>query len=154
MGSAAARRPGVLRNPLAGAAAGTALLACAVSVLQWALGTSLIAAAGDGRTTRTGTLFDLVNRLDGIKMLLLALTAVLVVAAGGRRLPAWLTALGLATAVALGASGTDYLLLSGRGAWLVYVSGPLLLAWVAAVGTWLWRSAPGEDRRSGRTAVG
>ena len=38
-------------------------------------------------------------------------------------------------------SGLDYLLLANSLAWTVYISGPLLLAWIAATGIWLTRSS-------------
>ena len=93
-------------------------------------------AVPDGDTARTGTLFAAVNRLDGVKMLTLA-----VMAAGGaalvrrtRLLPVWLGYLGALLAVALMVSGIGYLLLSGTLAPTAFLSGPLLLVWVTATG--------------------
>ncbi|HEX5292717.1 MAG TPA: hypothetical protein VFX25_27925, partial [Streptosporangiaceae bacterium] len=40
-------------------------------------------------------------------------------------------------AIALAASAVAYLALASPLAWTVYLSGPLLLAWIAATGAWL-----------------
>jgi hypothetical protein len=44
-------------------------------------------------------------------------------------------------AAALAVSGLDYLLLANSLAGTVYISAPLLLAWIAATGIWLTRSS-------------
>jgi hypothetical protein len=51
-----------------------------------------------------------------------------------RLLPGWLGHLGVVLAVALVVSGIGYLLLSSTLAPAAFVSGPLLLIWVTAVG--------------------
>ena len=112
--------------------------AAVLSVLQCFVGISIVVAAGDHSIGLSGTLFGLVNRLDGLKMLLLAFAAVSELVDDPRR-RRWFLALGLSAAGALFASGITYLALLEPLAWTVYISGPLLLAWVAAVG---FRSHP------------
>ena len=84
------------------------------------------------------------NRLDGVKMLALASIAAYLSArrTWDRRPPTWLRAAAALAAAALAVSGLDYLLLANSLAWTVYISGPLLLAWIAATGIWLTRSSP------------
>jgi hypothetical protein len=57
------------------------------------------------------------------------------------RRPNWLRATAALAAAALAVSGLDYLLLANSLAWTVYISGPLLLAWIAGTGIWLTRSS-------------
>ena len=78
----------------------------------------LIAAAGHHDTARAGGLSDLVNRLDGVKMLALAAVAahLAVRVTWGRRPPHWLRAAAGLTAAALAMSGLDYLTLAAARA--------------------------------------
>jgi hypothetical protein len=134
--------------PAVAAAAG----AVVISLLQAVIGMFLIAAAIHHDTARAGGLSDLVNRLDGVKMLALAVAAAYLSArrTRGHRPPAWLRAVAAVTAVALAVSGVGYLLLANSLAWAVYISGPLLLLWVAATGIWLTRSTPARDGAAAR----
>jgi hypothetical protein len=143
-------------------AAGLGALAVTISLVQCVLGLLLVAAAADA--SRAGLLFALVNRLDGVKMLALAGTAAWLVtrrgapwrstarsgaarsgagrhdpgpADGGTRLPRWLQVIAGLAALALAGSAMAYLLLAGSLAGLVYLSGPLLLAWITGTGSWL-----------------
>ncbi len=117
------------------------LAASLVSVTQSVLGFAIVANAKQHDVARAGDLFDLVNRLDGIKMLLIAVTATCFLATprSGRPLPRWLRMTSGALAVSITASGVSYLCLESSFAWLVYISGPLLLAWVTGVGLWISR---------------
>jgi hypothetical protein len=128
--------------PAAAAAAG----AVVISLVQAVVGMFLIAAAAHYHVARAGGLSDLVTRLDGVKML--ALAAVAAYLAGrrswDRRPPGWLRAVAALTAAALVASGLAYLLLANPLAWMVYISGPLLLLWIASTGVWLTRSSPAQ----------
>ena len=126
--------------PAIAAAAG----AVAISLLQAAIGMFLIAAATHHDIARAGALSNLVNRLDGVKMLALAAVAAYLAArrTWDRRPPNWLKATAALAAAALAVSGLDYLLLANSLAWTVYISGPLLLAWIAATGIWMTRSSP------------
>lgn len=128
-------------------AAAVAACAVVISLLQAGLGRFLIAAATHHDAARAGGLSDVVNRLDGVKMLALAAVAAYLSArrTWDHRPPAWLRAVAALTAVALAVSGLGYLLLANSLAWAVYVAGPLLLLWVAATGIWLTRSAPARD---------
>jgi hypothetical protein len=83
-----------------------------------------------------------VNRLDGVKMLALAAVAAYLAARGlAARTPSWLRATAALAAAALTVSGLAYLTLSGALAGAAYVSGPLLLLWIAATGICLTRSS-------------
>ncbi|MFI1919451.1 hypothetical protein [Nocardia sp. NPDC020380] len=104
-----------------------------VSGVQCALGVHLagwLAAAHDPGAAHT--FFALINRLDGVKMLLLAITAALVSlpAVRNHARPIALHRLGLALAVAITISGIGYLLLNTTLAPAAYISGVLLLIWV------------------------
>jgi hypothetical protein len=126
-----------------------AAAAVAVSLLQAVIGMSLIAAATHHDIARAGELSNLVNRLDGVKMLALAAVAAYLAVrrTGHRRVPNLLRATAALAAATLAVSGLDYLLLVNSLAWAVYVSGPLLLAWIAATGIWLTRSSRARPQR-------
>ncbi len=121
------------------AAAAATALAVLLSVAQSVLGLVLVAAADRLDITRSGVLFDVFNRMDGVKMLALAGVAAYAASRSGRLppLPRWLRAVAGLTALALVLSGAAYLLLAGSAAWTVYLSGPLLLLWITATGVWL-----------------
>ena len=100
----AARNSGAVTAARFAAAAGVA--AALISLTQFVLGVVL---AG---TTAPGTahlLYEAVNRLDGAKMLTLAILAAAGAASG--LLPRWLRYAGIALAIAITASGVAYLLL-------------------------------------------
>jgi hypothetical protein len=134
--------------------------AAAVSLVQLALGLLLsVGPAPDGDASRAHLLFEAINRLDGVKMLLLAAMA----AAGGalalshRVMPRWLGFTGAALSVALVASAVGYLLLNSGLAEAAYVSLPLLLIWVTGTGIALGRAerdAPRTARRASRRSTG
>jgi hypothetical protein len=116
--------------------------AVTISLAECALGlrlTSIVAA--DDKAARAGTLFDLINRLDGVKML--ALAAVALAGVGLRRgtglLPRWLDYVAVLLAAAMIASGVGYLLLNNSLSQAAAVSLALLLVWVAATGMTLGR---------------
>jgi len=111
-------------------------VAVGLSLVQCALGLILVSAATSHDVARCGNLSNLVNQLDGAKMLALAATAALLAALGGpdRALPRWLRVVAVLLGVALIASGCAYLALSQSLAWTAYLSGPLLLLWVTSRG--------------------
>ena len=113
-------------------------------MLQCVLGLLLAGAAGaGGDASRAGALFDLINRMDGAKMLALAVMALAAVGLGRRGLlPRWLGYNGAMLTAALTASGVGYLLLNDTLAQAAAVSLPLLLVWVAGVGMALGRRSP------------
>jgi hypothetical protein len=128
------RRGGGLR---ATGAAALGAVAVGTSLVQCALGLVLTSAASSHDVTRSGDLSNLVNQLDGVKMLALAATAILLATLGGpdRAIPRWLRAAALPLgAAALIASGCAYLALSQPLAWTAYISGTLLLLWVTGLG--------------------
>ncbi len=116
--------------------------AAIVSLIECVLGLLLAGAADpDGNANRAGALFDLINRLDGVKMLALATMAL--GAAGlvhrDRLLPAWLGHTAVLLASAMTASSVGYLLLNNTVAQAAALSLPLLLIWVAGTGLALGR---------------
>ena len=110
--------------------------AVSVSVAQCVVGLFLTAAATGHKVTRSGALFDVFNRLDGVKMLALAGVALLIGTSMNLpvALPRWLRAVSVSLAAALVASGYAYLSLTNALAWIAFIAGPLLLLWVAAMG--------------------
>ena len=82
--------------------AATALAAVVISVVQAIVGMFLVAAAVQHDVARAGNLSDLVNRLDGVKMLALAAVAAYLAARGTAvRTPSWLRAAAALAAAAL-----------------------------------------------------
>ncbi|HEX7210717.1 MAG TPA: hypothetical protein VF241_07340 [Propionibacteriaceae bacterium] len=124
--------------------------AAVVSLVQCGLGLVLAGwAVPEGEARGAGLLFAAINRLDGVKMLALAAMAVSAAVLVRRTgvLHRWLGYLGVILAAALVISGIGYLLLINTLALAAYVSGVLLLVWVAAVGISLsWRTQPGFDQ--------
>jgi hypothetical protein len=133
------------------AAARAALIAGAVaaliSLLQFTLGEVLAGTASPGTAH---LLYDAVNRLDGAKMLALAVFGVAGAASGV--LPRWLRYTGIALAIAIAASGLAYLLLLQRLAILAIPSGMLLLVFITATGIVLGASG-NEPRRDALPAT-
>lgn len=116
-------------------ALGCASAASCLSVVQWLLGCALVAATRGGHPVGAGHLFSAVNLLDGAKMTLLAVAA-LAVGVARLRKPRGLSVLSVTAGIALLASGAAYLARDASGDWLVYLSGPLLLAWALGVACW------------------
>ena len=100
-----------------------AIAAAALSLAQWVSETAF-AAGGPG------ALIEATNRLDGVKMLVLA--ALIVV--GARVAPRWLRVLAPVAAVALVVSAAGYGLLVPSLAAAAFVSLPLLLVWITGAG--------------------
>jgi hypothetical protein len=147
--AAAAERVGGAGSAVRGAVAARAVavagaVAAVISVTQFALGVALARASAPGTTH---LLYELVNRLDGAKMLMLAVVAS--AAATASVLPSWLRWVSAALGIAMIGSGIGYLLLLEGMAGLAYVSGPLLLLFIPATGIAVSReAAPG--RKGGR----
>jgi hypothetical protein len=110
-------------------AAISGVAAAAISLLQFGLGIALARSAAPGSTH---LLYAAVNRLDGVKMLALAILATAGAASG--LLPRWLRYAGIMLAMAITASGIAYLLLLQSLAALAYVAGVLLLVFITATG--------------------
>ena len=136
--AARAARPGPRRAGLAGAGFGIA--AAVVSWAELAVGAWLVYGPVAGRRAADAeTAYQVLMRLDGAKMFLLAAMAVALsaVALTSPVLPRWLAPLGFALAAALVVSGLGYVLLAPGPATAVYVSGILLLAFVTSTGVTL-----------------
>jgi hypothetical protein len=113
--------------------------AAAISLLQFCLGTWLAASSSP---VTAHVLYQMVNRMDGVKML--ALAALGAAAAAALALPRWLRYTGAALAVAIAASGVVYLLLLQS---LALLAGPalvLLLIFITGAGIWLGRGVRGR----------
>ena len=109
-----------------------------VSLVQCALGVYLAGRLIPERRAHAAiTVNDVINRLDGGKMLILAGLAIAgfsLVQRGRTGLPRWLAAAALALAAALAISSIGYLLLLDGPALAAWVSLPLLLVWVCGTG--------------------
>ena len=113
--------------------------AAVISVLQFCLGMWLTATSSP---VTAHVLFQMVNRMDGVKMLVLAVLGAAIAAAPA--LPRWLRCTGAALAVAIAASGVVYLLLL-QG--LMLLAGPalvLLLIFITGAGIWLGGTVRGR----------
>ena len=130
----AARRSGAVAAARAALLAGAA--AALISLLQFALGAALAGTASPGTAH---LLYDAVNRLDGAKMLALAVLAL--AGAASQTLPRWLRYTGIALAITITASGIAYLLLLQDVAILAIPAGVLLLVFITGTGIALGTSA-------------
>ena len=130
----AARRSGAAAAARVALIAGVA--AALISLTQFALGAVLAGTASPGTAH---LLYDAVNRLDGVKMLALAVLGLAAAASGV--LPRWLRYTGIALAFAMALSGVPYVSLLQGGAVLAYASGPLLLLFITGTGIALGTSA-------------
>jgi hypothetical protein len=115
-----------------------ALAATVVSLAECGLGLWLAAGlARPGEAGLAGAVNDAITRLDGLKMMLLALVAAAVAVAVRDRtlpLPRWLSPLAAVLAVAIAVSGVGYLALSDAAASAAWVSLPLLIVFITASG--------------------
>lgn len=129
----------------------TGLAAAAISVAQCGIGIVLATSVLSRQDAAAASAaFDLITRLDGVKMLLLAVAAAAAALAIGRfraPLPSWLGVVGIATAAALAVSGAGYLVLADSLAVAAYASLPLLIIFVTGSAACLSRSkgATGVD---------
>jgi hypothetical protein len=117
------------------------LAAAVISVVQFGLGLALTATSAPGPAH---LLFTSVDRLDGVKMLALAVLGA--AAATMTALPRWLRWTGIALAVAITCSGLVYLLLIAP---LAAAAGPalvLLLAFMTGCGIMTGMTAGPKDR--------
>jgi hypothetical protein len=108
--------------------------AAVVSVVQFSLGMWLAATGSPGTAH---VLYQTVNRMDGVKMLALAVLGA--AAAAAVVLPRWLRYAGAALAVAITASGVAYLLLVESLTVLAAPALVLLLVFITGAGIWLGR---------------
>ncbi|HEY1487899.1 MAG TPA: hypothetical protein VGF84_17465 [Micromonosporaceae bacterium] len=111
----------------------TGVAAAVIALVQCALGITLTMSLGQAGTV--ATLNDTINRLDGLKMFVLAAMAVAAVRTTVRSpLPRWLRLVGAALAVAIIVSGLGYGLLNSSLAVAAWLSLPLLLVFVTGAG--------------------
>ena len=111
------------------------IFAAVVSFTQCALGIALARAASPATAH---LLYESVNRLDGVKMLALAVVAL--AAAASSALPRWLHYLGGALAISIVGSAVAFGFLLDSLAGLAYVAGVLLLIFIPAAGIVLGRA--------------
>ena len=131
----AARRSGAAVAARVAYIAGVA--AALISLTQFAFGAVLAGTASPGTAH---LLYDAVNRLDGVKMLALAVLGVAAAASGV--LPRWLRYTGIALAITIIASGVAYLLLLQSLAILAVPAGVLLLVFITgSASRWALRPA-------------
>ena len=126
----AARRSGAAAAARVALIAGVA--AALISLLQFALGAVLAGTASPGTAH---LLYDAVNRLDGVKMLALAVLGLAAAAPGV--LPRWLRYTGIALAITITASGVAYCCCCR--AWP---------SWPSPRGCCCWSSSPAPASRS------
>jgi len=114
----------------------TGLTASLISIAQSVLGVVLATwLSSPAHVDAAANVFDAINRLDGVKMFVLA--ALIATAALARRelgTPGWLRGVSLVAILALLVSGVGYLILVDLLAGAAFVSLPLLLVWVSAIG--------------------
>jgi hypothetical protein len=111
--------------------------AAAVSLAQAVLGVRLAGwVVPSAASASAHAVFDLINRLDGVKMTLLAITVI--VASTAPRTPAkpprWLAVTGVLLAIALVITALGYLFLGAALAQAAWASLPLLLVWISGSG--------------------
>jgi hypothetical protein len=113
------------------------LAAATVSLIQLALGLWLtIDLVSDGTASTAASVYTSINRLDGIKMLSIAMLA-LVVARADRRhelLPTWLAHVTVALIITITLSAIGYLALDDTFAMAAWVSLPCLLVFMTGTG--------------------
>ena len=122
------------------------LAAAVISAMQFGLGLALTATSAPGPAH---LLFTSVDRLDGVKMLALAILALAGAASGA--LPRWLRYTGITLAVVITASGLAYLLLLASLAFLAVPAGVLLLVFITGTGLALGASDGGPRRAAPAT---
>ena len=117
----------------------------AISLLQCLLGLVLVSSASKGHSGQSDDIYQLINRLDGVKQLLLGVFVVMLVGLLRTTFnyPLWLGRTAVILGIALVPSGLAYLLLWNALAGSTFVSLPLLILWVAGTGIWL----TGESQR-------
>jgi hypothetical protein len=122
---------------------GAGAAAAVVGLVQCVLGVYLtVSVVPADHASTAAAVSDAVNRLDGLKMFLLAAMAVAGTALARQTglLPRWLRWTGVALAVAITTSGIGYALLNNTFALAAWLSLPLLLAWVTGAGIVLGRA--------------
>lgn len=119
------------------------LTAAGVSLVQLALGLWLSLNLVDhGEASTVGDVYRAINRLDGVKMLLLAVLAVTVIRAIRRHdldLPNWLSFIAAALAVTITLSAIGYLSLNNTLATAAWLSLPCLIVFITGAALALHR---------------
>ena len=114
----------------------TGCSAAMVSLAQTCLALVVTRDPGQSSAAVTADLLHLINLADTVKLVLLAaFVASASSVAGSRPMPAWLRAVSWSLVVLLPAGATAFVIDSSLLTALLTVSLPLLLVWVAAVGT-------------------
>jgi len=119
----------------------TGALAGLISAVQTGLGVTLALSLPSANASTAHGLFEAVNRLDGVKMFLLAGFALAAMPLFRRgHLPRWLGYAGIVLAGSIAVSGIGYLLLVPAVAPAAWVSLPALLVWVTGTAIAIGRS--------------
>lgn len=113
--------------------------AVAISLVQCFLGLLLASSASSGHLARSGDIYQLINRLDGVKQLLLSVCVVIlgVLFQTASNYPLRLKRIAVVVGIALVPSGLANVLLWNALAGATFVSLPLLILWVGGTGIWL-----------------
>ncbi|MFF9505426.1 hypothetical protein ACF1BU_18705 [Streptomyces sp. NPDC014724] len=128
-------------NTAARSAGWAARVAGALACVQLVVELIAVSGADTASPGRTGALFEAVQRADGVKMFALAALAAAACVASrhGTLLRRWEVVIGWVLAATITASGIGYLLLSTTLTPAAFLSLPLLLIWIAALGAALGR---------------
>ena len=119
-------------------------VAVVISLSQCLLGLFLVSSSSKGLLGQSGNLYAVINRLDGVKQLLLGATVVTlaILRRRGPTFPHWLRGTTVILGVALVPSGLAYLFLWNALAGTTFISLPLLVLWLTGTGVWLTRREP------------
>ena len=119
-------------------------VAVVISLSQCLLGLFLVSSSSKGLLGQSGNLYAVINRLDGVKQLLLGATVVtlVILRRRGPTFPHWLRGTTVILGVALVPSGLAYLFLWNALPGTTFISLPLLVLWLAGTGVWLTRREP------------
>jgi hypothetical protein len=116
-------------------------VAVVLSLTQALLGVFLVSSASHGAAGQSGDLYAVINRLDGVKQLLLGAAIVMLVNIRGaeHKFPVWISRVTIVAGIALVPSGLAYVFLWSNLAGTTFISLPLLVVWTAGTGLWVTR---------------
>jgi hypothetical protein len=123
------------------AAVASGVVAVVLSLTQALLGIFLVSSASQDALGQSGELYAVINRLDGVKQLLLGAAIVMLVNIRRTqpKFPLWISRVTIAMGIALVPSGLAYVFLWSNLAGTTFISLPLLVVWTAGTGLWVTR---------------